>query len=318
MVTPTDPRTAVRAGLTVPEPQLQRPMKGIVMVLFAVLLLATMDAITKHLTMAYNVPSVLAMRYILAIPILLAVLYPRHGIGLFRVQRKRQVLLRSATMAVASFFAANAFQRLPMAETTSIIFLAPFGVLFLAGLVLGEKVRLASWLAAAGGFAGLLLITRPGGGLAPVGVAFALATAALSVWYYLSSRLLAKTESTLAMLFYANLAGAVFLGAMLPFNLPAISPTAADLGLLLITAALSVIGHFLLTAAYREARAGLISPLLYVHLIWAGLLGWLVFGHVPDAWAMLGIAIVAVSGAGLGVWNYHAERREKRARAASV
>lgn len=312
MVNPSDPRTAVRAGLLVTAPaRVQRPMKGMAMILVAVLLFAMVDTITKHLTMRLDVPSVMAFRYFVAVAIILAVLLPRQGIAMFRARRRKQVFIRSATMAAASFFAASAFNRLPVAETTAIIYLAPFGVLFLSGLVLGEKVRLGSWIAACGGFLGLVLITRPGGGLEPLGVALALGAAALSVWYYLSSRLLAETETTEAMLFYSNLAGAVLFGVTLPFNPDLPLPPPADMVLLVLAAACATGGHFLLTAAYREAPAGLISPLLYVHLIWAGLLGRLAFGHVPDVFAAAGIAIVAVAGAGLAVWNYRGDRRAR-------
>lgn len=287
----------------------QRPMLGVAMIMVAVLFFAAADAITKDLTLKYNVPAVMAGRFIFSVLLLLIVLLPRHGTAMFRTHRTGLVLLRSLAMAIPSVLAAKAFQLLPLAETTAIVYLAPFGVLILSGLVLREKVRLSSWLAAGGGFLGLLLITRPGGGLDPVGVAFGLGAAALSIWYHLSSRLLADTESTIALMFYANLVGALILAALLPFNLVEVTPTLAEFGLMLVVAACAVIGHFLLTSAYREAPAALVAPLLYCHLIWAGVLGWAVFGHVPDGVATLGIVVVAISGAGLALWNRPGGRR---------
>ena len=99
------------------------------------------------------------------------------------------------------------------------------------------------------------------------------------------------------MLFYAALAGTVAFGLLLPWTLQGERPTVLLAALFVSTGVLGGLGHYLFTLAYREARASLLAPLNYVQLLWAGLLGWIVFHHVPDAVTVAGMAVVAASGA---------------------
>ena len=272
-------------------------LRGMALVASAVLVFASMDATTKHLAMTWNVPLVVAMRYIGNLVLLVAVFGPREGRALVRTQRTGLVLVRAMSLAMASLFAGLAFQRMPVAETTAIIFLAPFGVMILGGALLGEKIVLPSWAAAAVGFLGVLLIGRPGSGLDPWGVLFAVLTAAATVSYNLLSRVLARTETTHALMFYSALAGTLVFGATLPWSWRGPMPGALGLTLFAGLGAMALVGHFLFTAAYRHAPASALAPVNYLHLAWAGLLGWLVFQHVPDHWSLLGMALVAGSGA---------------------
>jgi drug/metabolite transporter (DMT)-like permease len=279
-------------------------LRGVALVLAAVFVFACMDATTKHLAMGYNVPVVVAIRYIVNLVLVVAVFAPKHGWALTAINRKGLVWLRAVSLAFASLFAGLALKAMPVAETTAIIYLAPFGVLLLAGPLLGEKVRLSGWLATALGFLGLLLIVRPGAGLSTAGIVFALLCAAVTVIYHSFSRLLAKTESTEALLFYTALAGAVFFATLLPWNWHMAAPGKLDTLLFLAMGAFSLLGHFLFTAAYREAPASLLTPVNYMHLAWAALLGWLVFNHIPDGLSLLGIALVAAAGIGNALWNH--------------
>jgi drug/metabolite transporter (DMT)-like permease len=159
------------------------------------------------------------------------------------------------------------------------------------------------------GFVGVLLIARPGGGLSETGVIFALLCAAFATGYHLLSRMLAQTESTHSLLLWSGLAGAAVFGGYLPWSWRGPAPDALDVVLFLSVGVLATAGHFLFTAAYRDAPASLLAPVNYAHLLWAGLLGWAVFGHVPDGWAMTGMALVAIAGGGIAVWSHFARPR---------
>lgn len=276
-------------------------LRGVLLVAAAVLVFAFMDVTTKHLATRYNVPLVMALRYLVMLVLLAGVVTLSGGWTLLRTQRTELVLLRAACLALTSLCAGLALQRLPVPETVAIVYLAPFGVLLLAGPLLGERVGLFGWLAAITGFAGLLLIARPGGGLAPAGVVFALLTAAATVGYQLLSRVLAPSNTTLAMLFYAALIGAVFFGAMLPWSWYGPPPTGWDVALFAAMGGTAGLSHFLFTAAYQDAPASLLAPVNYVHLVWAGGLGWLVFGHIPDGLSLLGMVTVTAAGVAVGV-----------------
>lgn len=280
------------------------PLRGVLLVLAAVFVFASMDTTGKYLVARYPVPLVMTVRYLVNLILVVAIFAPRHGREIFAMQRKRLVWLRSISLALSSLLMGLAFKAMPVAETVAIIYLAPFGVLLLSGPVLGEKVRLSGWIATAVGFVGLLLIVRPGGGLSPAGVIFTLLAAATTVIYHLLSRLLAKTESTVSLLFYSAIAGVSFFGALLPWNWQSMSPSRLDLVLFVSIGAMSLLGHFLFTAAYRLAPASLLTPVNYVHLAWAALLGWLVFDHIPDRISMLGIMCVGGAGVGNALWNH--------------
>lgn len=273
-----------------------RPLKGIVLVVLATLAFASADVLTKRLTQNHPIPVVIAVRYLVNLGLLLAVLYPRMGRNLWRVQRPGLVFARGFCLALASLTMALALRLMPVGETVAIVYLSPFAVMLLAIPLLGEKVSPMGWVWAAMGFAGVLLILRPGGGLDPWGVAFALMNAGLATGYHLLTRKLAGQESTVAMLFHTALVGSVFfcIGALT--SLDQVQFTTPDLGWMLALGVLATLGHYLFTAAYREAPASLLAPVNYLHLVWAAGLGVVIFGHSPDAISLSGMALVCASG----------------------
>ena len=301
-----------------PDPQTGNPMKGILLVTLAVMAFALADVATKHLTMLYTVTLVIALRYLVNLFLLGALLGPRHGRGLITTRRTGLVFLRALCLAAASLTMAIALSYMPVGETVAIIYLAPFLVVLLSGPLLGEKVPFAGWIGAAAGFAGVLLIVRPGSGLDPVGVGFALVNAGFSAGYHLLSRVLARTESTIAMLFHAALIGTVIFGAMLFWTGLGPLPTGWDIPILLALGALATLGHFLLTAAYREAPASLLAPVNYMHLVWAALLGALVFGHFPDGLTIFGMVIVAAAGVAVALRAHLARQSATRPALATI
>ncbi len=286
-------------------------MTGVLLIVCATFFFACMDATTKHLTAIYSVPMVVAVRYIGNLLVMLLFFAPRHGRQLFVTRRSGLVLVRAACLAAASLFAGLALQRMPVSETVAIIFLAPLTVVLLARPVLGEVIGLTGWLAAIGGFLGVLLIVRPGSGLDTWGVVLAVLCATVTVAYYLLSRVLARTESTMAMLFYTTLAGTLVFSVMLPWSWGGPAPTALDAVLLGGMGVLAAAGHWCFTGAYRHAPASLLAPVNYLHLVWAGLLGWLVFAHVPDLLTIIGMAIVTAAGVATALRTHFAERADR-------
>lgn len=280
------------------------PLTGILFVLLAVILFAAMDTVGKYLVMKFSVPLVAAVRYGLNLVFLVLLMGPRQGRRLWKTNRTGLAVLRGLALAAATLFAGLALQRMPVGETVAILYLQGFGVMLAAGWFLKERVSLFDWLAAAVGFAGVLLIARPGGALAPAGVLFALVCAAVSIVYILLSRLLASTESTTALLFHVAVSGTILFGATLLFNWQDFSYAPLDVVLLVFVGAASLAGHFLLTSAYRFAPASMLAPFNYFHIALAVLFGWLVYHHVPDGFAFTGMAMIAVSGAAIALHTH--------------
>ena len=290
-----------------------RPLLGILLVVLATLAFAAADTITKHLAALYPAPVIVAARYLINVVLLVVFLGPRLGPRLWQATRLWLVLARGLCLAIAAYTMALALRVLPVGEAIAIVYLSPILVMLLAMPILGERVSRIGWIGAAFGFLGVLLIARPGGNLDPLGVTFVLINAAVSTGYHLLTRMLSRTETTVAMLFHtAWLGAAIFCVLSIP-QLPMALPPTGDIGLMLLVGTLMTIGHFLFTAAYREAPAAQLAPVNYVHLIWAGGLGWLVFGHIPDGLALLGMALVAGAGIAVALSTHLRQRREKAA-----
>lgn len=158
------------------------------------------------------------------------------------------------------------------------------------------------------------MIIRPGSGLDPAGVGYALITAAATVIYHLLSRVLAKSETTMALLFHTALVGTIVFGALLPWSLAGPLLLGRDIILMVALGGLATLGHFLFTAAYREAPASLLSPVNYLHLVWGGIFGWVFFDHIPDGWSQLGIAMVAAAGIAVALRTHLAKDRVRSIR----
>lgn len=276
-------------------------MRGIVLMLAAVLCFALLDATAKHLSQTYPVPMLVWARYTLHCLLMLLFLAPSMRWKLVATRRPALQVTRALMLVGVTGFAMAAFRHLPLAETTALLFVTPLIVALLAGPFLGEKLTTLHWGASLFGFFGALLIARPGGSLNPTGMALVLAAAACYSIYQIQTRMLSPTENTLTMVFYTALAGTVAMTLAAPLYWGGPMPGLLD-GLMI--ASLGVYGgtgHFLLTKAFRLAPATTLSPLLYVQLIWAALLGWAVFDHWPDATTFAGMAIIAASSASLAL-----------------
>jgi drug/metabolite transporter (DMT)-like permease len=272
------------------------PSRGILLFACGVLVLACMDTTTKYLAAWYEVPFIVGVRYVVNLLLMIVVLAPTQGVRLVETRRTGLVLVRAACLAASSILMALAFQRMPVAESTSIAFLAPTIVLLLARPLLGERIGAVGWVAAAAGFAGVLLVAHPGSGLEPVGVALALAAAIAIAAYQLLSRVLASTEQTIALLFYAGLVGAIVFGLAAPWFWNKHVPQLPDVLLFLSLGLYGTIGHYLFTAAHRFAAASTLAPVGYLQVVWAALLGWLAFGHVPAGASIVGMLVIIGSG----------------------
>lgn len=274
----------------------QYALKGLLLAAAGLLFFAGMDGTTKYLTVHYNVPFVVAIRYLVHCLLMIVILAPRHSGKLLQTQRRGLVLLRAGVLMLASLFVGLALQRMPLAETTALIFSAPILVVLLASPMLGEKIGKWGWVAVLAGFLGVLLIARPGSNLDAVGIIFALLAAGANAAYQLLSRILAATERTITLLFYTALAGSIVFGLALPWFWESRPPSHLELALLLSMGVTGGLGHYLFTMAYRYASASLLAPVTYLQLVWAGLLGWSVFGSTPDHISIFGMGVVSAAG----------------------
>ncbi len=219
------------------------------------------------------------------------------------LQIVRSILLLGST--VLNFFALRWLQ---LDQTTSILFATPFLVAVLSGPILGEWVGWRRWCAILVGFAGVLLVTRPGfGGIHPAAL---LSVASLCCYglYIISTRVLARTDASDTTLFYSNLVGAVVMSLAVPFVWT--TPDGwFNVGLMLLLGALGSIGHYMLIVAHRGAPPVVLAPFMYTQLIGVIALGYFIFGDLPNRWTMAGALVVVAS----GLYLLHRERQVGKA-----
>lgn len=294
-----------------PRTTAQQPLRGILMIMSAVAMFVVLDSIAKYLARFYPVPGLVWARYATHLLFVVLLLGPRLRLDLVRTRRLGLQLTRGLLLATASLFFFSALKFLPLAEATSINFVAPILVTLAAALFLKERVELARWLAVVAGFAGVLIIIRPGSALFDPAALLPLGSAASFAAYSVLTRKLAGLESPYTSLFYAGLVGTVVLAAVLPFawQTPA---TAAHAALVAAMGFIGALSHLILIRAYEHAPASRLAPFSYTQLAWVLLLGWLLFGDFPDHWSLIGIGVIAASAVYLATHQHLSERQAKQ------
>lgn len=279
----------------------QHPLRGVLLFLAALFLFAALDATAKYMSVFFAVPLLVWARYLVHFVIMLVAVAPGMGREIIVTRRPWLMTFRALTLVGVTLLGQLALKTLPLAETTALVFITPLLVALLAGPLLGEQVRLRTWLATIAGFAGVLLIARPGGALVGPGVAYALGAALCYAVYQILTRKLAATEHPTRLLFYTALVGTLSMSLVLPAYWDGQLPNPTQSLLIISLGLYGGIGHFLLIRAFREAPASTLAPLLYIQLIWATLLGWYVFQELPDLPAIVGMLVIGASGLSLAI-----------------
>ena len=197
-------------------------------------------------------------------------------------------------MVVSTFLFIYALRFLPLGETVAITFAGPLFVTAMAPFALGETVGWRRWAAVFVGFAGVLFITRPTAEAFQLAALLPLGAAFLSAVRDLVTRRITVNESSMAILLTTTLA---LMGAGLctiPFGWR--MPSLADAGVMAVSGVLVAVGHYYTIETFRHAVTALVSPFKYLSIIWASLIGLLVWGEVPDSWMTFGTLLVVASG----------------------
>ncbi|MGD9867091.1 MAG: DMT family transporter [Hyphomicrobiales bacterium] len=276
----------------------------------AVSLFALLDATAKYLVSSKGLPviEVVWLRFLVNGLLFFVVISPFALQRIVRTARPGHQALRSLFMLGATIFNFAAVKYLQLDQTVTIFFLTPLLVAALAGPLLGEWVGWRRLLAILGGFLGVLLVMRPGFGGIHWAVIFSFCATLSYAFYNISTRYLASHDPTEVTLFYSPIAGLIL---TMPFALmdwvwPADLLTWA---LLFSMGVLGGAGHWLLILAHRSAPAPVLSPFVYVGLVWMIIFGYLLFGDVPSLWTLSGGAVVILS----GLYLLARERRKKPA-----
>ena len=284
--------------------QRRQRLIGIALMCGAVALFACLDTTAKYLNTQMDTMQVTWARYTFALLLTLFVSNPFTHPSLLRTRSPKLQLTRSLLLVMATAGNFLALRWMQLDEVLSIIFTFPFIVAIASGPLLGEWIGWRRWCAIGFGFAGVLLITRPGlGGVHPAAL-FSLAATVAYGFYAVITRIVSRVDSDQTSLFYSNFIGALVMLPVIPFVWTA--PTSWLIALMLMgIGVLGSLGHFFLISGHRLAPAAVLSPFVYTQLIWVVILGYLVFDHVPNQWTMAGAAMVV----GSGLYLLYRERR---------
>jgi len=274
-----------------------------VLILATLLLFVSMDTLVKDLVQRNPPPLLIWMRFLvhmaMAAAIMLAV--PRFR-PFMRSKAPVRQLVRSALLLCTTTTFFFGLMYLKLADLVIITQAAPLMVVALSVLLLGEKVGPRRWLGVLVGFVGVVIILKPGFGFDWASM-FGIASAVIYAIYQIMTRSLSGADHTMTTFFYTASVGAVVMAAVAPFFWQ--TPSLADALLILLPGLIGGSGHLLLIMAFARSEASLLAPYFYTAIVWAVILGWAIFGEVPDIFTFIGAGLIAA--AGLYIW--HRERR---------
>ncbi|RYF51320.1 MAG: DMT family transporter [Comamonadaceae bacterium] len=296
-----------------------RPLLGIALLVCAMWVLSGLDATGKFL-LSIEVPLIALTwtRYALHMVICLALFLPARGARVLRSRFPRAQIARGCAVACATMLFFSTLRYLPLAEASAINFLAPLLTLTVAPYLLKEKPSAARWAAAGIAFVGVLIIVRPGAGLHPIGTLLGLATACTMCVQHVSTRKIAGDDPFTSLIWTGAL-GTLLLTPILLWQLDAVGAALSRLSvtqwvLLISTGVTGSIGHLLQIMAYRNAAASTLAPFIYLQILSAAGLGWLIWGHFPDQVTWIGIGVICASGISIAAYEWHNVRRMRRTR----
>jgi drug/metabolite transporter (DMT)-like permease len=274
----------------------EHPLHGAALTVGAALVFALLDAVTKDLTTRVALMVVIWGRYAVNCLFTVGVFWPQVGARLLHTRHPLLQSVRGLALVTTTGLVVAALRHLPLAETTALVFSAPLLSTPLAVPLLGERMTLRRTAATGVGFIGVLLIARPGGSLSGIGVTLALGGAACLSVYHVLTRKLSGADPPMTQLFYMALVGSVaaFPALLWTGGFGGIAP--GDWMRIVLVGVLAGVGHYLMIRAYKAAGVNTIAPYIYTQLVWAMLLGWLAYRHLPDAYGLAGIAVIMASG----------------------
>ena len=283
----------------------QNERLGILLMIITTIVFASQDGLSKYLATEYNVYMVVMIRYWFFAAFVISMSSRRTG-GIKRVAKTKSPILqifRSLILVAEMCITILAFTLLGLAETHAIFASYPLIIAMLSGPILGEYVGWRRWLAISVGFIGILIILNPGNGIFSPYALVPLAGAILFALYGLLTRYVGQYDSSSTSFFWTGVVGSI---AMTVVGLNFWDPVSkSDWSIMLLLSASGVIGHYLLIKCYEVAEASAVQPFAYLQLIWASMIGIIIFGEQITTNVLIGACIIV----GAGLFTLWRERK---------
>jgi drug/metabolite transporter (DMT)-like permease len=291
-------KSAVRAAPA----RADRPFRGIGLILVSTIFLGTSDVTAKYLSATLPVIEIAWIRFTVFALIMVPAMVPGSPLYALQSDRRGLQLMRGTALLGSSLLFIFGLQFLPIAEASATSFVSPLLVTALSILFLGESVGVRRWMATAVGLIGVLVILRPGSSAFHPAAFFPLVSALAWAGTLIMTRMLSGRDRAITTMTYSSIAGVCILSALVP--LVWIAPTWHDVLFGVFIGVAATAGHWIVVMAFRYADASVLAPFSYTQLLWVGLLGFIVFGEVPDIWTVTGATLIV----GSGLYTAHRER----------
>lgn len=267
-------------------------LAGIGLMLLGMFLFCCNDALGKWLLGTYSLWQMLVIRSLAAMLILSPFLW-REGRAVFAAPRAALQILRVLLSVGDSLMFFFAVTYLPLADTVTLYLAAPIYVTALSAMFLKEPVGWRRWSAVMVGFIGVIVALRPSTAMFTLPATIGLAGGMVFAMFNLATRMLRGTSGIVLV---SGQFGAMLLvsGAVAPFAW--IAPSALDFGLLMLLGVVAMVAFVCVNRSLKLAPASVVVPYQYTMIVWAIALGWIVFGDVPDAFTLTGVAIIVAAG----------------------
>ncbi|MFN0262568.1 DMT family transporter [Tepidamorphus sp. 3E244] len=296
---------------------------GIVLMAIGVSLLPIMDALAKYLGAAYGPIQIGMMRFIAQIVFTLPLALWFVGLGALKPSPFGLQAMRGMLIGGATCFFFGALNHMPLADALAIFFVSPLLVTAISALLLREQVGIRRWGAVLCGFAGAMIVIRPGSGIFGIAAVLPLCAAACFASYMIVTRQLAGRADAWSTNFQTAAFGALFLAIVLVvaqalgFEALAFRPLRAEHWVHFVgIGVVATSGHFLVIKALERAPASAMAPIGYLEMFSAAIVGWVAFGDIPDIWTVTGIVLIIASGLYVSWREEQLSRRAKREAAA--
>lgn len=286
---------------------------ALLLLLLTTVMFATGDSIAKLAVGTLHPVQMLFVRCAIVVAFTVPYALWKIGPAVFHTDHPKTQVFRGFAILGSSFLFVSGLSHLPLADASAINFVWPLLITVLSVLMLKEKVGVRRWAATLLGFAGMLLIIRPGTSAFQMAALYPLGAALLWSFAAVVTRSVSAHDRAATTLVWTSLVMLAGATVLIPFFWRPM--TGQEWLLMGLIGGISIVGHSMLVFAYERASASFLAPFSYAQLVWATILGYLVFGSLPDRWIAAGAILIVAS----GIYTAHREHvraREARERAA--
>ncbi|MFI5031091.1 MAG: DMT family transporter [Reyranellales bacterium] len=283
---------ALKGGVT--ERQ-NRPWLGILFMCIACALFPVQNAFVKLLTGIYPFQQVVWVRLAVHLVLMCVVFLPRNGLALLRTRSPVQQVICSAGLLGSTLFFFSSAKYVGVTEAIAISFVSPLAVTFLAWPLLGERITFVRLASVVIGFAGVMIVIRPGSSVFQWASLMMLGSAIFYAIYQIFVRRVAAVDSPATTAFYCALGCTLATSFLVPGHWK--NPASwGDLAMMVSLGISGGFGHYCVARAFSYAPANLIAPLNYTQMIGSVAIGYLMFAEIPDVYTWIGSAVIIAAG----------------------